>query len=83
MRRIRHRISGPCGIVVKNTATHYPYPRLSTKYRPPSRAKRMVDMLYVSSLDRETADRHFRRRPAAAPGRKAMAAIRKLNHGSW
>ena len=31
-------------------------------------AKRMVDMLYVSSLDRETADRHFRWRPAAAPG---------------
>jgi hypothetical protein len=31
-------------------------------------AKRMVDMLYVSGLDRETADRHFRWRPAAAPG---------------
>src|SRR5260370_36219302 len=31
-------------------------------------AKRMVDMLYVSSLDRETAGRHFRWRPVAAPG---------------
>jgi hypothetical protein len=31
-------------------------------------AKRMVDMLYVSGLDRATADRHFRWRPAAAPG---------------
>jgi hypothetical protein len=31
-------------------------------------AKRMVDMLYVSNLDRETAARHFRWRPAAAPG---------------
>jgi hypothetical protein len=31
-------------------------------------AKRMVDMLYVSGLDRETADRHFCWRPAAAPG---------------
>ena len=28
----------------------------------------MLDMLYVSGLDRETADRHFRWRPAAAPG---------------
>jgi hypothetical protein len=31
-------------------------------------AKRMVDIVYVSGLDRETADRHFRWRPAAAPG---------------
>jgi CubicO group peptidase (beta-lactamase class C family) len=31
-------------------------------------AKRMVDMLYVSGLDRATADRHFRWRPAAVPG---------------
>src|ERR1700740_2674158 len=31
-------------------------------------AKRMVDMLYVSNLDRDTADRHFRWRPVAAPG---------------
>ncbi len=31
-------------------------------------ARRMADMLYVSGLDRATADRHFRWRPAAAPG---------------
>jgi Beta-lactamase len=31
-------------------------------------AKRMVDMLYVSDLDLSTAERHFRWRPAAAPG---------------
>lgn len=31
-------------------------------------AKRMVDMRYVSGLDRATADRHLRWRPAAAPG---------------
>src|SRR5437899_9358524 len=31
-------------------------------------AKRLVDMLYVSGLDRETADRHFRWRPVAVPG---------------
>jgi CubicO group peptidase (beta-lactamase class C family) len=31
-------------------------------------AKRLVDMLYVSGLDRATADRHFRWRPAAALG---------------
>src|SRR5256885_11345320 len=30
-------------------------------------AKRMVDMLYVNGLDRETADRHFRWPPAVAP----------------
>jgi hypothetical protein len=31
-------------------------------------AKRMVDMLYVSELDLSTAERHFRWRPAVAPG---------------
>ena len=31
-------------------------------------AKRMTDMLYVSGLDRATADRHFRWRPAPPPG---------------
>lgn len=31
-------------------------------------AKRMADMLYVSGLDRETADRHLRWRPVAPPG---------------
>jgi Beta-lactamase len=31
-------------------------------------AKRLADMLYVSGLDRATAERHFRWRPAVAPG---------------
>ncbi|HEY1796997.1 MAG TPA: hypothetical protein VGG57_12855, partial [Stellaceae bacterium] len=31
-------------------------------------AKRMTDMRYVSGLGRETAERHFRWRPAVAPG---------------
>src|ERR1043166_7006306 len=31
-------------------------------------AKRLVDMRYVSGLDRVTAERHFRGRPAVAPG---------------
>ncbi len=31
-------------------------------------AKRLVDMRYVSGLDRATAQRHFRWRPAVAPG---------------
>src|SRR5260221_9754129 len=31
-------------------------------------AKRLVDMLYVSGLDRAPAERHFRWRPAVAPG---------------
>lgn len=31
-------------------------------------AKRLTDMRYVSGLDRATAERHFRWRPAAAPG---------------
>jgi hypothetical protein len=31
-------------------------------------AKRLVDMRYVSRLDGATAERHFRWRPAAAPG---------------
>lgn len=31
-------------------------------------AKRLVDMRYVSGLDRDTAERHFRWRPAVAPG---------------
>jgi CubicO group peptidase (beta-lactamase class C family) len=31
-------------------------------------AKRIVDMMYVTGLDRETALRHFRRKPADAPG---------------
>ena len=35
-------------------------------------AKRMTDMLYVSGLDRATADRHFRWRPAPPPGNLTM-----------
>jgi CubicO group peptidase (beta-lactamase class C family) len=31
-------------------------------------AKRLVDMMYVSGLDRSTAERHFRWRPASIPG---------------
>ena len=31
-------------------------------------AKRLTDMRYVTGLDRATAERHFRWRPAAAPG---------------
>ena len=31
-------------------------------------AKRLADMSYVSGLDRATAERHFRWRPAVAPG---------------
>jgi CubicO group peptidase (beta-lactamase class C family) len=31
-------------------------------------AKRMTDMLYVSGLDRATAERHFRWRPVSPPG---------------
>jgi hypothetical protein len=31
-------------------------------------AKRVVDMRYVSGIDRATAERHFRWRPAVAPG---------------
>src|SRR5262245_31503048 len=31
-------------------------------------AKRLVDMRYVSGLDRATAERHFRWRPAVPPG---------------
>src|SRR5262249_58498370 len=31
-------------------------------------AKRLADMRYVSGLDRATAERHFRWRPAVAPG---------------
>lgn len=31
-------------------------------------ARRMADMMFVSGLDRATADRHFRLRPAPAPG---------------
>src|SRR5580704_3857523 len=31
-------------------------------------AKRMTDMRYVSGLDRGTAERHFRWRPAVPPG---------------
>ena len=31
-------------------------------------AKRLVDMRYVSGLDRATAERHFRWRPAVSPG---------------
>src|SRR6185437_3633967 len=37
-------------------------------------AKRMTDMRYVSGLDRDTAARHFRWRPAAAPGGLAERA---------
>src|SRR5215469_13375508 len=31
-------------------------------------AKRFADMMYVTGLDRSTAQRHFRWRPLAAPG---------------
>jgi hypothetical protein len=37
-------------------------------------AKRLVDMRYVSRLDRITAEHHFRWRPAAAPGGLAFRA---------
>ncbi len=37
-------------------------------------AKRLVDMRYVSGLDRTTAERHFRWRPAAAPGGLGLRA---------
>ncbi len=37
-------------------------------------AKRLVDMRYVSGLDRDTAERHFRWRPAVAPGGLAARA---------
>jgi hypothetical protein len=45
-------------------------------------AKRLVDMRYVSGLDRATAERHFRWRPAVAPGglgfRAALAGQAEL-----
>ena len=37
-------------------------------------AKRRADMRYVSGLDRSTAERHFRWRPAVAPGGLAFRA---------
>ena len=37
-------------------------------------AKRLVDMCYVSRLDRTTAEQHFRWRPAVAPGGLAFRA---------
>ena len=38
-------------------------------------AKRFVDMMYVSGLDRATAERHFRWRPAAIPGGLAARPV--------
>ncbi len=37
-------------------------------------AKRLVDMMFVTGLDRDTALRHFRRKPADAPGGLSVAA---------
>src|SRR6516165_6802116 len=37
-------------------------------------AKRLVDMRYVSGLDRSTAERHFRWRPAVPPGGLGLRA---------
>ena len=37
-------------------------------------AKRLADMRYVSGLDRATAERHFRWRPAVPPGGLAFRA---------
>ncbi|MDE2580443.1 MAG: serine hydrolase [Rhodospirillales bacterium] len=38
-------------------------------------AKRFVDMMYVTGLDRATAERHFRWRPAAIPGGLAARPV--------
>ena len=38
-------------------------------------AKRFVDMMFVSGLDRATAERHFRWRPAAIPGGLAARPV--------
>ena len=43
-------------------------PRLLRQRTVNFAAKRLVDMRYVSSLDRATTERHFRWRPAVPPG---------------
>ena len=45
-------------------------------------AKRLVDMRYVSRLDRITAEQHFRWRPAVAPGGLAFRATPEGTKGS-
>ncbi|HYZ21720.1 MAG TPA: hypothetical protein VE690_06140, partial [Rhodopila sp.] len=39
-------------------------------------AKRFADMMFVSGLDRATADRHFRLRPAPAPAGLGLSPAR-------
>jgi len=44
-------------------------------------AKRLADMRYVSGLDRTTAERHFRWRPAVAPGGLGFRAAPDAGRG--
>jgi CubicO group peptidase (beta-lactamase class C family) len=48
----------------------YPSGFRARSARNDNAAKRVVDMRYVSRLERSTAERHFRWRPAVAPGSK-------------
>jgi hypothetical protein len=46
-------------------------------------AKRPADMRYVSGLDRRMAERHFRWRPAVAPGRLGFLRVPATARSSW
>ena len=58
----------PFGAGLPDPVVHDASPRALRQRTVNFAAKRMTDMRYVSGLDRATAERHFRWRPATPPG---------------
>ena len=62
------RTPQPFGDGLPDPAVYEASPRMLRQRTVNFAAKRLVDMRYVSGLDRATAERHFRWRPAVPPG---------------
>ena len=62
------RTPQPFGDVLPDPLVYDASPRMLRQRTMNFAAKRLVDMRYVSGLDRVTAERHFRWRPAVPPG---------------
>jgi Beta-lactamase len=62
------RTPQPFGDGPPNPLVHDASPRALRQRTVNFAAKRLVDMRYISGLDRATAEQHFRWRPAVAPG---------------
>jgi len=62
------RTPQPVGHGLPDPLVYYASPQALRQRTLNFAAKRLVDMRYVSGLDRATAERHFRWRPAVPPG---------------